>query len=172
MTAPGMQYLGLPLSSQAPQPPFRSDPPLFPELALTLSHSLPSSLSQSLLAVFSTTRTSELLGVALCHLGAAPGGYSIISTPVFVPRKIIQCSVFPKSASATALYQTLLSSRAAGKPATSLEESPAVRRSPDMCVFISLSTFGFFFPSWGKLLLFLTPSQILESSCEQASHQR
>lgn len=32
--------MGLPLSSQAPQPPFRSDPPLFPEFALAHSRIL------------------------------------------------------------------------------------------------------------------------------------
>lgn len=164
--------MGLPLSSQAPQPPFRSDPPLFPELSLTHSHILFPPVFPSLSLQF-----SPLHGPQSCLVLPCATLVQLLGTiRSFLPQYLFHAKSFSALSSPKALLPPLCTKPClAAEPQVSLQ--PAWRRAllsegPLTCVFISLSTFGFFFPSWGKLLLFLTPSQILESSCEQASHQR
>lgn len=147
--------MGLPPSSQAPWPQFRSDPPLFPEFALTHSHILFPSVFPSLSLQFSPLHGPQNCLVLPCAtlvqlLGAIRS---------FRPQYLFHAKSFSALSSPKVLLPPLCTKPClAAEPQVSLQ--PAWRRAllsegPLTCVYSSACQhLAFFFPLGGNCYCF------------------
>lgn len=143
--------------SQASQLPFTPDLPPFPTIALASSRA--SRLPQlPPIALLSVTQHCA------CDMVFAPKQLEVASCRLYagiIWSLLPQCWILAESARAlsapwpvgchSAVTRCSARGKATGEPATSSEDSLALTRSSDIFVFMSLSTFGFFPSSWGKI---------------------
>lgn len=132
---------------------FTPDLPPFSALALANSHTsrLPQLPPTALLSVTQHCARDTVFAPKLLEIAQAPlrRDYLVTSTPVLVSCRIHSGSVCPTAVSPVVWCSAC--GKATGKAATSSEDGLALRRSSDIFVFMSLSTFGSFSSSWGKI---------------------